>query len=122
MRISNVKISTSVLFRCRSEFLMGFSVSRQRIFVLIFTMLFGISTALTCAAQEPTEPDDAIAVFNQGQDAHAKGDLKTAIALYQKALKIIPEFPEAEYQLGTAYLALNQTENAETAFRRAVEL
>jgi tetratricopeptide (TPR) repeat protein len=85
-------------------------------------MLFGISAVSNCVAQETGEPDDAVAVFNQGQDAHEKGDLKTAIDFYQKALKIIPEFPEAEYQLGIAYLALNQTENAETAFRRAVGL
>jgi tetratricopeptide (TPR) repeat protein len=85
-------------------------------------MLFGVSTAFNCAAQDTSEPDDAVAVFNQGQDAHEKGDLKTAVELYRKALKIIPDFPEAEYQLGTAYLALNQTEDAETAFRRAVEL
>ncbi len=101
---------------------MDFSVSRQRLFVLVFTMLFGVSTALNCTAQETSEPDDAVAVFNQGQDAHEKGDLKTAIGLYQKALQIIPEFPEAEYQMGTAYLALNQPENAEKSFRRAVEL
>jgi tetratricopeptide (TPR) repeat protein len=101
---------------------MHFLFSRKRILVLVFSMFFGILVVSTCAAQETVEPDDAVAVFNQGQDAHEKGDLKAAIELYRKALKIIPEFPEAEYQLGIAYLALNQTENAETAFRRAVEL
>ena len=85
-------------------------------------MLFGISASMVCPAQETGESDDAVAIFNQGQDAHEKGDLKTAIELYRKALKIIPEFPEAEYQLGIAYLALNQTDNAESAFRRAVDL
>jgi tetratricopeptide (TPR) repeat protein len=101
---------------------MHFLFSRQKFFVIIFSVMFGISVVSACFAQETSEPDDAVAVFNRGQDAHEKGDLKTAIELYQKALKIIPEFPEAEYQLGIAYLALNQTDNAETAFRRAVEL
>ncbi|HEY8561299.1 MAG TPA: tetratricopeptide repeat protein [Pyrinomonadaceae bacterium] len=90
---------------------------------LVFSLLcvvLAVTGAL--AQQETTEPDDAVAVFNQAQDAHEKGDFKAAIELYRKALKIIPEFPEAEYQLGVAYLALDQTENAETAFRRAVEL
>lgn len=85
-------------------------------------MLFAVLAVSDCFAQETAEPDDAVAIFNQGQDAHEKGDLKGAVEFYQKALKIIPEFPEAEYQLGAAYLALNQTEMAETAFRRAVEL
>ncbi len=97
--------------------------SRHRIFVFVLILFCGISTAFNAAAQEgATESDDAVAIFNQGQDAHEKGDLKTAIELYQKALKIIPEFPEAEYQLGAAYLSMGQTENAESAFRRAVEL
>src|SRR6476620_8626580 len=96
--------------------------SQRRIFVLIFSLLFSISAASHILAQENGGSDDAVAVFNQGQDAHEKGDLKTAIELYQKALKIIPEFPEAEYQLGNAYLALNQPENAEKSFRRAIEL
>src|SRR5690349_16682697 len=93
--------------------------SRKQFFVLFFSLILSFSAALNTFAQENTEPDDAVAVFNQGQDAHEKGDLKTAVELYQKALKIIPEFPEAEYQLGIAYLALNQTENSEKAFRRA---
>lgn len=96
--------------------------SQRRIFVLIFSLLFSISASSHILAQENGGSDDAVAVFNQAQDAHEKGDLKTAIELYQKALKIIPEFPEAEYQLGIAYFALNQTEMAEDAFRRAIEL
>ncbi len=96
--------------------------SRKQVFVLLFSLILSFTAVLNNFAQEDAEPDDAVAVFNQGQDAHEKGDLKTAIELYQKALKIIPEFPEAEYQLGTAYLALEQPDNAEKAFRRAVEL
>ena len=96
--------------------------SRHRIFVLFLMLFLGFSSAFQAFAQETSESDDAVAIFNQGQDAHEKGDLKTAIELYQKALKIIPEFPEAEYQLGVAYLSMGQTENAENAFRRAVEL
>jgi tetratricopeptide (TPR) repeat protein len=101
---------------------MNFLFSRKRIFLFLSSIIFAISAASVCFAQETSEPDDAVVIFNQGQDAHEKGDLKTAAELYQKALKIIPEFPEAEYQLGVVYLALNQTAMAETAFRRAVEL
>ena len=66
--------------------------------------------------------DEAVAIFNQGQDAHEKGDLKKAVELYQKALKILPEFPEAEYQRGLALASLGQLADAEFALRRAVEL
>lgn len=73
-------------------------------------------------AQGDAEPENAIEIFNQAQDIHEKGDLAGAIKLYEKALKILPEFPEAEYQRGIAYLALGKTGDAEIAFRRAVEL
>ena len=89
---------------------------------LVFFLCFSLSAVNFSFAQGDKEPDDAVAVFNQGQDAHEKGDLKSAIEFYKKALNIIPEFPEAEYQLGIAFLALNQTIDAESAFRRAVEL
>ncbi|MEP6900228.1 MAG: tetratricopeptide repeat protein [Actinomycetota bacterium] len=101
---------------------MSLLFSRKRVLFLIFSLFLSISTISICPAQEDTESGDAIELFNQGQDAHEKGDLKTAIELYQKALKVIPEFPEAEYQLGIAYLALNKTDDAEKSFRRAVAL
>lgn len=74
------------------------------------------------AAQDNTETQDAVAAFSQGQDLHEKGDLAGALKLYEKAIKILPEFPEAEYQRGVAQLALGNTGEAERSFRRAVEL
>jgi tetratricopeptide (TPR) repeat protein len=78
--------------------------------------------AVSFAQENGEEQDDPVVIFNQGQEAHAKGDLPTAINLYEKALKIVPEFPEAEYQKGNALLASGKSEEAEKAFRRAVEL
>ncbi|MGB4990399.1 MAG: tetratricopeptide repeat protein [Pyrinomonadaceae bacterium] len=82
--------------------------------------------SFTLLAQGPssqeTVSDDAVAIFNQAQDLHEKGDLNGAITLYDKALKILPEFPEAEYQKGVALIALGKKAEAETAYRRAVEL
>src|SRR5580765_476054 len=72
-------------------------------------------------AQEDA-PDDAVAVFNQAQDLHEKGDLTAAVKLYARALEIEPQFPEAEYQSGVAELGLGKTADAEKAFRRAIAL
>jgi len=74
------------------------------------------------AQDEDGHEGEAIAFFNQGQDAHEKGDLKTAIGLYEKAIKLLPEFPEAELQRGRAFVSLGDLPTAETAFRRAVAL
>ncbi len=73
-------------------------------------------------AQTGGSGGDAVAVFNQAQDLHEKGDLAGAVALYEKALTIEPAFPEAEYQRGVAQLALGKTAEAERSFRRAAEL
>lgn len=85
--------------------------------------VIGIQTYVA-AQGEPDASQQAAAVelFNKGQDAHEKGDLVAAIETYEKALKLMPEFPEAELQRGNAYLSLGKLAEAETAFRRAVEL
>lgn len=66
--------------------------------------------------------DDPVKIFNRAQDAHARGDLARAIELYTEAIKVRPEFPEAEYQKGVAHVALKQTAEAEKSLRRAIEL
>lgn len=96
---------------------------RRKLFPILLSLsaLLCLAAPLRCLAQE-TPDDDAVAIFNLGQDAHEKGDLRKAIELYKKALAIIPEFPEAEYQMGTAYLSVNDPVEAEKAFRRAAAL
>ena len=91
----------------------------------IFTFLLGgflLSFPLFAAAQTNEEPTDPVAIFNSAQDLHEKGDLAGAIELYKRALKVEPNFPETEYQCGIAHLALNQNTEAESSFRKAVEL
>lgn len=66
--------------------------------------------------------NQAIALFERGQDVHEKGDLAGALKLYEEALKLFPEFPEGEYQRGSALNSLGKLEDAEKAFRRAIEL
>ena len=65
-------------------------------------------------------PQNAVAIFNQAQDIHEKGDLPGAIKLYEKAIALVEDFPEAEYQKGNAYLALNNIDDAESSFRKAL--
>ena len=90
--------------------------------LMALTTAIIFSTAIVAKAQGNTAADDPVALFNKAQEIHEKGDLAGAIQLYDKALKIMPEFPEAEYQRGIAMLALGKTDEAEKGFRRAVEL
>ncbi len=84
-------------------------------------ILLCLLTAFAAAAQDDPAAA-AVELFNAGQDAHEKGDLKKAVELYEAALKQIPEFPEAEFQMGTALAVLGRHADAESAFRRALEL
>lgn len=88
--------------------------------IVIFAAVFFLLAADAIAQDDDTP--DAVAVFNQGQDLHEKGDLAGAIKLYDQALKIIPEFPEAAYQRGLAELALGNQAEAEASLRKSVEL
>ena len=65
---------------------------------------------------------DPVKLFERGQDAHARNDLKKAIQLYDAAIKLKPEFPEAEFQRAMALLLTNQKTAAIEGFNRAVGL
>lgn len=65
---------------------------------------------------------DPVKLFESGQSAHARGDLSKALEFYDEALKVRPEFPEAEFQRGNLFVAMGRLTEAESGFRRAIEL
>jgi tetratricopeptide (TPR) repeat protein len=96
----------------------------NRIAILFCVFASLLTSGISINAQENSggSADDAVALFNQGQESHSKGDLKGALSLYEKALRIVAEFPEAEFQRGHVLLLLGRADDAEAAFRRSVEL
>jgi tetratricopeptide (TPR) repeat protein len=88
-------------------------------FISLIMILGAIQVALF--AQE-TDENDPVKIFNEAQTAHEKGDFESALKLYEKALEIIPEFPEAEYQRGSVLVSLRRPAEAERSFRHAIEL
>src|SRR2546429_2636165 len=98
---------------------------RSRSHAVIFFLLASVCVTLSHAqtsSTETTEGDDAVKLFQQGQDAHEAGDLKRALELYEQAIKLRPEFPEAEFQRANALMSLNRLPEAEKGFRRDIEL
>jgi len=63
---------------------------------------------------------DPVRLFERGQSAHARGEIEKALAYYEQALKVRPEFPEAEFQRGNALASLGRLDEADGAFRRAI--
>jgi tetratricopeptide (TPR) repeat protein len=102
------------------------SGSRQRrlAFALVFALVLWCAPATR--AQETDEFGDTAAdpvkLFNRAQEAHAKKDYERALELYEEALQLRPEFPEAEFQKAGALVALRRLPEAEKSYRRAMEL
>ncbi|HEX8355450.1 MAG TPA: tetratricopeptide repeat protein, partial [Pyrinomonadaceae bacterium] len=78
------------------------------------------------SAQETDEFGDTAAdpvrLFTRGQEAHAKKEFERALELYDEALQLRPDFPEAEFQKAGALVALKRAPEAEKSYRRAMEL
>jgi tetratricopeptide (TPR) repeat protein len=92
------------------------------VIVLLFALLCASLIHAQTSSNETADVDDAVKLFQQGQDAHEAGDLKRALELYEQAIKLRPEFPEAEFQRAKALMSLNRLPEAEKGFRRAIEL
>lgn len=84
----------------------------------IFLLIIAVSSS-ALNAQTGDGPDIA-GMFRAAQDVHEKGEYEKAIELYKKVLEEAPGLPEAEYQIGSAYLSLKKPHEAEDAFRSAV--
>lgn len=100
------------------------SWSRSAAFVAIWVLMIGCSS-WTRAQTEDSFSDasaDPVKLFERGQNAHARGDLIKALEFYDEAIRVRPEFAEAEFQRGNALLALGRLVEAESSFRRAIEI
>lgn len=86
-------------------------------------LLLALFAAPVTAQTDEVFGDDAtdpVRLFERGQNAHARGELEKALAFYEQALKVRPEFPEAQFQRGNALIALARYDEAETALRIAI--
>ena len=93
--------------------------------VLFITTCLALLSACARVSAQTVEAfgDDAadpVRLFERGQSAHARGEIEKALGFYEQALKVRPEFPEAEFQRGNALASLGRLAEADTAFRRAI--
>lgn len=82
----------------------------------------GLSVGSTAYSQEAFGDDatDPVRLFERGQSAHARGEIEKALGFYEQALKVRPEFPEAEFQRGNALASLGRLPEAEAAYHLAI--
>ena len=105
----------------RSSLLRNWSTVFHVVLLLLSLCSWEAASAQTEDAFGETAADP-VKLFEQAQTAHARGELSKALALYEQAIKVRPEFPEAEYQRGTLLVSLGRLAEAESGFRRAIEL
>lgn len=104
---------------------MQLSLSLRTVVAAALFVLVTLSLATRATAQTEDAFGDAadpIKLFERGQNAHARGELEKALEFYEQALKVRPEFPEAEFQKGGALVSLGRLGEAEAAFKRAIAL
>ena len=89
--------------------------------VLILVAIFCVSSKAQTDEFGDTAADP-VKLFERGQGAHARHEFEKALEFYEQAIKIKPEFPEAEFQRGNALVSLARFDEAEAAFRRAIDL
>jgi tetratricopeptide (TPR) repeat protein len=90
--------------------------------LVFFAVLLSCQLAVAQSDDQTNGEIDPVKLFERGQDAHARNDLKKAIEFYDAAIKLKPEFAEAEFQRAMALLATNQNTEAIEGFSRAVKL
>jgi tetratricopeptide (TPR) repeat protein len=100
------------------------SWSRSAVSGVVLLLLLSCNN-LTLAQTEDVFGDaaaDPVKLFERGQSAQARGDLLKALEFYDEAIKVRPEFAEAEFQRGNTLVGLMRFAEAEAGFRRAIEL
>ena len=95
---------------------------QRRLLIGTIILVSSLGAALSTPAQGTVDQDDPVKLFERGQDAHSKSDFKTAIEFYDAAIRLKPEFPEAEFQRALALLFSNRKDEALQGFNRTVEL
>ena len=98
--------------------------SRLMLHAVLASLILVAAAAMGSAQTDDPLGDnpDPVRLFERAQAAHARGDLERALAFYEEAIKVRPEFPEAEFQRGNILVSLKRLSDAEPAFRRAIEL
>ncbi len=115
---ANIECNKRALLRNMNNF------SQRRFLLGLLIVLCSIVFSAPRSEAQTTgvDQDDPVKLFERGQDAHAKSDFKTAVEFYDAAIRLKPEFPEAEFQRALALLSSNRKDEALQGFNRAVEL
>ena len=103
------------------------SSARRRLFIATLGMLVCcllVPASLRAQDVDGTgeDVDDPVKLYQQARAAQARNELERALKLFNEALELRPEYPEAELQKGLVLTSLNRLPEAEKSLRHAAEL
>jgi tetratricopeptide (TPR) repeat protein len=76
----------------------------------------------TVSARELRLPAKAVAEYRKGyKKLHERRDPEGSLGFFRRAVKILPDYYEAHYEMGVGYLQLGKQDDAEGAFRLSIE-
>jgi tetratricopeptide (TPR) repeat protein len=76
----------------------------------------------TVSARELSLPPKAVEEYRKGyRKLHQRRDPEGSLSYFRRALKILPDYYEAHYEIGVSYLQLGRQADAEGAFRSSIE-
>jgi tetratricopeptide (TPR) repeat protein len=119
--IKHVKCFMFLSAVSESHFPLSIKASKLNAIVIVIIALLAVPV-LAQTDEFGDSAADPVKLFEKGQSAHARGELEKALEYYEQAIKVRPEFPEAEFQRGNAFASLARLDEAEAAFRRAILL
>ncbi|HUE83594.1 MAG TPA: tetratricopeptide repeat protein [Pyrinomonadaceae bacterium] len=92
--------------------------------ILASLLVLGFAAPVLGQVEDPfgDHAADPVKLFERGQGYHSRRDFERALEFYEQAIKVRPEFPEAEFQRGNALVSLGRFEEGEVAFRQAIQL
>ena len=65
---------------------------------------------------------EAESLHRQGREAGARGDYKTALAQFERASKVAPDWPYPVYDAAYTYLVMRDYDNARKYYKKTVEM
>lgn len=102
----------------------------NEMYVLILAFTLATSFQASAQARRSSAPpvashpedQDAKSLFEQGQNAHERGNLNSAVKLYSGAIQKDPTRYQVYYQRAVALIALERSSEAESDLRKTIEL
>ncbi len=71
---------------------------------------------------DKAEREKFLEAYNRGATAFQEGKMAEALAGFEEAAKLLPQFPDIHANIGAVHMRLNRWPDAEVAYGRAIEI